>query len=404
MAQSAHSGAVPLYGPRFAGETDELFREMRRDHGPVVPVVFESGEPAWLVIGYREAHRVLTDGQLFIRDPHRYHGADYVAPQAVGFTRGMLMFLDGPVHAHRIGAVAAALASVDQFGLRADCERFADRLIDTFGSTGEIDLLDQYAYRMPVLVLGAMLGLPDSELVGVAEDMKTMSDGGPEVFAAYERFVGAMTRLIESKRARPGRDVTSHLLAYANGVTDEELINDILVVVSGSQENTANWIGNTLRLMLTDDRFALTLSGGRRSVGQALNEVLWEETPVKAAPAYWAAGDIELGGQQIRAGEVVIVGLAGANADPRIRPTVHDDSSGNHAHLAFGTGDHGCPYPAPELAEVIAQTTIEVLLDRLPDVRLAVPPDRLEWRPAHHVRGLVALPVRFTPAYVLEGG
>jgi cytochrome P450 len=182
------------------------------------------------------------------------------------------------------------------------------------------------------------------------------------------------------------------------------LINDMLVVVSGSQENTANWIGNTLRLMLTDDRFALTLSGGRRSVGQALNEVLWEETPVKAAPAYWAAGDIELGGQQIRAGEVIIVGLAGANADPRIRPTVHDDSSGNHAHLAFGTGDHGCPYPAPELAEVIAQTTIEVLLDRLPDVRLAVPPDRLEWRPAHHVRGLVALPVRFTPAYVLEGG
>ena len=190
MAQGAHSGAVPLYGPRFAGETDELFREMRRDHGPVVPVVFESGESAWLVIGYREAHRVLTDGQLFIRDPHRYHGADYVAPQAVGFTRGMLMFLDGPVHAHRIGAVAAALASVDQFGLRADCERFADRLIDTFGSTGEIDLLDQYAYRMPVLVLGAMLGLPDSELMGVAEDMKTMSDGGPEVFAAYERFVG----------------------------------------------------------------------------------------------------------------------------------------------------------------------------------------------------------------------
>jgi cytochrome P450 len=404
MAQGAHSGAVPLYGPRFAGETDELFREMRRDHGPVVPVVFESGESAWLVIGYREAHRVLTDGQLFIRDPHRYHGADYVAPQAVGFTRGMLMFLDGPVHARRIGAVAAALASVDQFGLRADCERFADRLIDTFGSAGEIDLLDQYAYRMPVLVLGAMLGLPDSELMGVAEDMKTMSDGGPEVFAAYERFVGTMTRLIESKRARPGRDVTSHLLAYANGVTDEELINDILVVVSGSQENTANWIGNTLRLMLTDDRFALTLSGGRRSVGQALNEVLWEETPVKAAPAYWAAGDIELGGQQIRAGEVIIVGLAGANADPRIRPTVHDDSSGNHAHLAFGTGDHGCPYPAPELAEVIAQTTIEVLLDRLPDVRLAVPPDRLEWRPAHHVRGLVALPVRFTPAYALEGG
>jgi cytochrome P450 len=173
-------------------------------------------------------------------------------------------------------------------------------------------------------------------------------------------------------------------------------------VVSGSQENTANWIGNTLRLMLTDDRFALTLSGGRSSVGQALNEVLWEDTPVKAAPGRWAIQETELGGQTIRAGDVVIVGLAGASADPRVRPAVHGDSGGNHAHLAFGTGDHGCPHPAPELAEVIAQTAIEVVLDRLPDVRLAVPEDELEWRPAFHVRGLSALPVRFTPAYVVE--
>jgi cytochrome P450 len=395
-------GAVPLYGPRFAGDTEELFREMRRAHGPVVPVLLEGGDPAWLVIGYREAHRVLTDGRLFARDPYRCHGPDYVPPQAVGYLPGLLMFLDGQVHARRVGAVAAALADVDQFGLRADCERFADRLIDAFATAGEVELMEQYAYRMPALVMGGMLGLPDSELMGVAQDMKTMSDGREEAIDAFGRFVATMTRLIETKRAQPGRDVMSRLLEYATGVTDDELIQDILVVVSGSQENTANWIGNTLRLMLTDDRFALTLSGGRSSVGQALNEVLWEDTPVKTAPGRWATQETELGGQTVRAGDVVIVGLAGASADPRVRPAVHGDSGGNHAHLAFGTGDHGCPHPAPELAEVIAQTAIEVLLDRLPDVRLAVPEDELEWRPAFHVRGLSALPVRFMPAYVVE--
>jgi cytochrome P450 len=402
--EGAHSGAVPLYGQRFEADTGALFREMRRDHGPVVPVLLESGDPAWLVVGYREAQRVLADGQLFARDPYRCHGPEYVPPQAVGWAPGMLMFLDGPVHARRVGAVAAALGEVDQFGLRADCERFADRLIDSFTAAGDVDLMEQYAYRIPVLVMGGMLGLPDSELMNVAQDMKTMSDGREDALDAYVRFMATMTRLIEIKRARPGRDVTSRLLGYATGVTDEELIQDILVVISGSQENTANWIGNTLRLMLTDDRFALTLSGGRRSVGQALNEVLWEDTPVKATPGRWATGDTELGGQAIRAGDVMIVGLAGANADPRVRPAVHGDSGGNHAHLAFGTGDHGCPHPAPELAEVIAHTAIEVLLDRLPDLRLAVPEDELEWRPALHVRGLSVLPVSFTPAYVVEGG
>jgi cytochrome P450 len=397
-------GAVPLYGPRFAGDTDELFREMRREHGPVVPVLLEGGDPAWLVIGYREAHRVLTDGRLFPRDPYRCHGPDYVPPPAVGYLPGLLMFLDGEVHARRVGAVAAALAEVDQFRLRGDCERFADRLIDDFAGAGDVELMEQYAYRMPALVMGGMLGLPDSELMGVAQDMKIMSDGREEAVEAFGRFIVTMTRLIETKRARPGRDVMSRLLEYATGVTDDELIQDILVVVSGSQENTANWIGNTLRLMLTDDRFALTLSGGRSSVGQALNEVLWEDTPVKTAPGRWAARDSELGGRTIKAGDVVIVGLAGASADPRVRASVHGDSGGNHAHLAFGTGDHGCPHPAPELAEVIAQTAIEVLLDRLPDVRLAVPVDELQWRPAFHVRGLTALPVHFTPAYVLEDG
>jgi cytochrome P450 len=257
---------------------------------------------------------------------------------------------------------------------------------------------------MPTLVMGGMLGLADSELMGVAQDMKTMSDAREDAMDAFVRFSATITRLIEAKRARAGLDVMSHLLEYSTGGTDDELIQDILVVISGSQENTANWIGNTLRLMLTDDRFALTLSGGRRSVGQALNEVLWEDTPVKAAPGRWAIRDTELGGQVIRAGDVVVVGLAGASADPRVRAAVDIDSGGNHAHLAFGTGDHGCPHPAPELAEVMARTAIEVLLDRLPDLRLAIPAEKLEWRPAFHARALSALPVRFTPTYAMADG
>jgi cytochrome P450 len=65
--------------------------------------------------------------------------------------------------------------------------------------------------------------------------------------------------------------------------------------------------------------------------------------------------------------------------------------------MSFGHGEHGCPFPAPELAETIARTAVEVLLDRIPDVELALPPGELGWRPSLWMRGLYALPVRFTP-------
>src|SRR5437879_2063297 len=89
-----------------------------------------------------------------------------------------------------------------------------------------------------------------------------------------------------------------------------------------------------------------------------------------------------------------------ANNDPQVRPDSYDGSVGNHAQMSFSYGEHGSPHPAPEIAEVIAKAAVEVLLDRFPDVLLAVPADALEWRESTMLRGLSALPVKFTPAYV----
>jgi cytochrome P450 len=86
-----------------------------------------------------------------------------------------------------------------------------------------------------------------------------------------------------------------------------------------------------------------------------------------------------------------------------VRPDLSAGPVGNEAHMSFGHGEHGCPYPAPEVAEVIARTTVEVLLDRLPDLELAVPAETLVWRPSVWMRGLDRLPVTFTPTYVAVG-
>ncbi|MGH8920007.1 MAG: cytochrome P450, partial [Actinomycetes bacterium] len=154
-------------------------------------------------------------------------------------------------------------------------------------------------------------------------------------------------------------------------------------------------------LMLTDDRFAASLSGGRHSVGEAMNEVLWEDTPTQNVAGRWTSRDTHLGGRRIASGDLVLLGLAAANSDPHVRTDAGALTGGNNAFFSFGHGEHRCPFPAQEVAEVIARTGIEVLLDRLPDVDLAVPASALARRPSPWLRGLSELPVAYTPTPAL---
>ncbi|MCO5972916.1 cytochrome P450 [Actinoallomurus soli] len=397
--------SVPLYGPRYDKENPaRLYGELRSRNGEVLPILLEGDVPAWLILGYREVHQVLSDSTLFARDSRRWNQWENIPPDwplmaLVGYQPGSILFSEGAAHQRRAQAMTEAMAEVDRFELRARCERIADGLIDEFCGGDGAELMVQYASRIPALALAGMFGLPESEAWSIAEDVMAVLDGGEGALEAYQRFAGAMGRLLETKRAEPGPDVASRMLRHPAELTEEELTQDLLIMMIAGQDPTANWIGNTLRLMLIDDRFSLTLAGGRRSVGQAMNEVLWEESPAQNT-FRWATRDTRLGGRRIRAGDAVVICLAGANSDPLVRTAPGTGARANHAHFSFGHGDHGCPFPAPELGEIIAETAVEVLLDRLPDVRLAVPPNELEWRPAFRVRALTALPVKFSPAPV----
>jgi cytochrome P450 len=172
---------------------------------------------------------------------------------------------------------------------------------------------------------------------------------------------------------------------------------DMFVLLIFGQAPSTDWIGNTLRLMLIDDHFSLTLQGGRSSVDQALNEVLWKDTPIQQAIARYPTQDYELAGQRIAKGDMLILGLASANADPQVRPESFGNIGANRAHMSFSHGDHACPVGAPEIAEGMTRTAVEVLLDRIPDVELAIPADLLRWKETSIMRGLESLPVTFTP-------
>ncbi|MFI2371225.1 cytochrome P450 [Streptomyces sp. NPDC018833] len=405
-----HEGAVRLGGPEFRRTPAELYRSLRRRHGPVAPVLLDGDVPAWLVLGYAEVAHVAAHDELFGRDSRRWNQwsavpADWPLLSFVGHQPSEV-FTEGTEHQVRGEVVIAALEAVDQFELAHWCRRIAEGLINSFAGSGQAELMSAYTHPLPMRAAVQLCGMTEGGAVAgeLVRDLRISLDaaGDDDPAAAYARVQERIRRLVEDKRRRPGPDVTSRMLTHPAGLTDEEAVQDLITVIAAAQQLTADWIGNTLRLLLTDDAFALNVSGGRLSVGQALNEVLWLDTPVQTVSGRRALRDTTLGGRRIRAGDCVVLGLAAANTDPRIWPEGHDGRDGsaraeNAAHLSFGNGEHRCPYPAPLLAEVIARTAVETLLERLPDVVLAVEPEELTWWPSVWMRGLTSLPVRFTP-------
>ncbi|MGW4563115.1 cytochrome P450 [Streptomyces sp. NPDC004561] len=383
-----------------------MYRELRRDHGAVVPVLLDGDVPAWLVVGYRELHQVTGDPVLFSRDSGLWNQwpnipADWPLLPMIGRGQPSILYTVGERHRQRAAMASDALESVDPFELRGHAERFADELIDVVCPSGEAELVAQYATLLPVRVLARLYGFPDEDGAGLVTALNDMIDGRERALAGQSHLAASMVQLLADRRQRPAEDVVSRMLADGSGFTDEEIAQDLMVMMAAGHQPTADWIGNSLRLMLTDDRFAASLFGGRHSVAEAMNEVLWEDAPTQNVAGRWAARDTHLGGRRVRAGDLLLLGLQGANSDPQVRTDASALTGGNSAHFAFGHGEHRCPFPAQEIAEVIARTAVEVVLDRLPDIDLAVPAESLTRRTSPWLRGLTRLPVRFTPVPAL---
>ncbi|MCX5202815.1 cytochrome P450 [Streptomyces sp. NBC_00237] len=399
ISEIGPGGLRRLYGPAHEKDPMGLYEKLRAEHGPVAPVLLNGDVPAWLVLGHSENLHMTRTPSLYSRDSRRWRllqdgTVTMNNPLAPIFAyQPICVFKDGADHERQRGAVTDSISRIDHRGVRRFINRFSNRLVNDFCQDGRADLVSQFAEHLPMMVMCQIIGMPeeyDERLVQAARDM---IKGTETAIASNEYVMAALTRLVVRRRAEPEEDFASWLVHHPAGLTDDEAAQHLRLVLIAAYETTANLIANVLRMMLTDPRFRAQLSGGHMTLPEAVEQTLWDEPPFTSILGRWAAGDSELGGQKIKAGDALIIGIAPANVDPVVRPEPTASMQGNRSHLAFSGGPHECP--GQDIGRAIADTGVDALLMRLPDLQLSVEESELRWKGSLMTRHLIELPVSF---------
>ncbi|MGW2238884.1 cytochrome P450 [Streptomyces sp. NPDC001759] len=389
-----------LFGPEASTDPYGIYERLRKEHGSVAPVLLEGDVPAWLVLGYRDNRRVLDNPRQFSRDARiwrdwregRVSETHPLIPM-VGW-RPDCVSQDGEPHRRLRGAVTDGLLAASSRGVRRHATYFANKQIDAFAEAGRADLVADYAELLPMLVLTRILGLPAADGLRLIESCAQVFKGGEDALEHNGRIIQILSELSERKRAEPGSDFTTALLEHPAGLDHDEVVSHLRLVLIAAHTTTSNLLARVLQLVLTDTARLSGLVSGQLNISSVVEEVMWDTPPLAVLPGRFAAADLELGGHHIQEGELLVLGLAAGNLDPEVRPDAAVTVQGNQSHLAFSSGPHECP--GQNIGQSIIEIGVDVLLHRLPDLRLAVPSEELSSTASTWESRLDSLPVEFS--------
>ena len=307
-----------------------------------------------------------------------------------------------PDHTRLRGLVVKAFSNRVVEDMRPRIQEIVDREIDRIEPKGRADLMDNFAFRLPVTVIGEMLGIPEED------QGRIFKAGGPgarlldpvplsraELDAANAGHLAAAQyfhALFELRRRKPRNDLMTLLVQAeeeGNKLSNEELTSNIILLYIAGHVTTTHLIGNAL-LALHRNPSQLDLLKHNPSSEAAIDELLRFESPVQVANRT-ALEDVTVGGKDIKKGETIFCLLGAANRDPAVYadPDRLDLTREGVRPLSFGGGVHYCL--GAQLARIEAQIAIASLLRRLPGLTLDHP-DAPDWRQTFVLRGLCALP------------
>ena len=332
------------------------------------PVSWVPALGAWLVTGYDLAVEVLRDARTFTVDDPRFSTAKVVGPS--------MLSLDGPPHARHRGPFNRAFRREEIYARLASFTwAETGRLVSAIEPRGAAELRRAVAGPLAVAVMAEALGLGpadpgqvlawyDGIVAAVQAEASPSVSAGSAGTAAFAELAASLREVI----AAPGS--ASLLAETAGSLTEAEAISNAAVMMFGGIETTEGMIANALLHLLSSPAQLELVLADRTLVPAAIEESLRLE-PAAAVLDRYATRDARPGGASIRAGDQVTVSITGANRDPAVfgEPDVFDVRRPNAGrHLAFAHGPHFCL--GAHLARLEAQVAIDILLARLPRLRL----------------------------------
>jgi cytochrome P450 len=362
----------------------------------------------YVVSRHADVSLVLRDrrfGKDFAERSSRRYGPEIMDEPVFRSMRHWMLQQDPPDHTRLRGLVVKAFTARRVEDMRPRIQQIVDQTLDRVEGRGHMDLIEDFAFRLPVTVICDMLGIPEdhrevfyksSRDGGRLLDPVPMSraeiddaNGGSLMAQAYFK------QLFDLRRREPGDDLTTQLVqAEEDGskLSNEELTANIILLFGAGHETTVNLIGNgLLALFRNPDQLAL-LKANPALITNAVEEFLRYDSSVQMTGRVALEDIDDLGGTPIPKGETVLCLLGSANRDSAVYPDHPDRLDIVRPHvrpLSFGGGIHFCL--GAQLARIEAEIAIATLLDRLPDIS----PDDLDhpkWRPTFVLRGLKELP------------
>jgi cytochrome P450 len=375
------------------------------------PVHWDDELDFWVLTRYTDIASVYQDPRFSraqgLRSGYeRLPGSEQTIAEPVYRCFAKTMFYsDPPYHTRLRGLVSSTFTPITIERMRPYVQQTVDRLLDAVQADGKMDAICDFANPLPILVISRLLGLPPEERA----QFKKWSDDlfailgsvphSPELMEGAARSLNALTtyitKLSDARRRQPREDLLTALVeATENGeqLTQEELVANMIILLSAGHETTINLIGNGLLALLQNPDQLQKLRAQPEWVASAVEEMMRYDNPVQIAYRS-AAEDVEIGGKVIRKGQLVNSVLAAGNRDPErfSKPDHFNIARDEGRHLGFGLGIHFC-LGAP-LVRLEAQTAFTTILRRFPKIALAS--ENLEWQEHPIFRGVKSLPVQF---------
>jgi cytochrome P450 len=410
MPSLASNPILPAFNPysaEFIGDPYRHYDQLRE----VAPVCF-TDLGFWFVTRHDDVSKILRDpcfGRNFAVDMESLYGPRAFDEPILAAMNRMMLFLDPPDHPRIRGLVAKAFSHASIEDLRQHIQETADRLVAANFENGEMDLVRDFAFELPIRVISALLGIPEEDRIEFFQNFQLSGrvlDAGrmsrEELDQANKQMAylhGYFVRLFDRKRRSPADDLSTYLVRVEEGgdrLSTDELVATVILLFAAGFETTSNLIGNAILALFEHPRELEKLKRDPGRTAGAVDELIRYNAPVQFT-GRTVREETEIRGQVLRKGDFVAASLAAANRDPAVydRPGELNVDRQNVRPLSFGGGIHFCL--GAQLARVELETTLRTLFGKLPNLA-PKSQDSPQWKPSFVWRGLQNYVLQWDPS------